>query len=243
MAQESESKEVESFSKGLEVIVLSAGDGKTYPKKNDLVVVTYKGTFHGGAKHEQEFDVCLDDKSPYKFKVGDEIKGWNKGIKQMSLGERSLLKIPHRLAYGVDGNADYGIPQSQDLLYEIHLLDIIAKLTSGVDVQIIKSNNDEQAKHPQKGDKIMISYVGTFHGGDNHGKIFENTNGKCTQFTIGLGQLIKGWDHGIPQMKYGETALLKISSDFAYGKKGARGRPPIPPNQDLQFKVHLMEKQ
>jgi len=55
-------------------------------------VVSYKGSFHGGSKHGQVFDT--NDGNPYKFKVGEEIKGWNKGIKKMSLGEKSISKIP-----------------------------------------------------------------------------------------------------------------------------------------------------
>eukprot|EP00483_Globobulimina_turgida_P011978 UN12000 len=163
----------------------------------------------------------------------------------MSLGEKAILKIPHRLAYGIDGNMEYGIPKCQDLLYEIELLDVLAKLSSGVEVNIIKSNNKSTSGselHPQKGDKIMVSYVGTFYGGIDHGKIFETTNGKYHEYIIGVGKLIRGWDDGIPQMKYGDIAILKISADFAYGKKGAKGMPPIPPNQDLQFKLTLMPK-
>ena len=87
---ENKSDEVEPFSNGLQIVVLTKGDGKTYPKKNDNVSVRYKGFFHGGLKHGFEFDSSWD--SPYQFKVGEEIKGWNKGIKRMSLGERSILK-------------------------------------------------------------------------------------------------------------------------------------------------------
>merc|ERR1712048_244041 len=159
------------------------------------------------------------------------------GIKKMSLGEKATLKIPHRLAYGIDGNEEYGIPKRQDLLYQIELLQVLSKLPSGVSVQIIEKNQDPNAEHPQKGQKVKIAYVGTFYGGMEDGKIFEQTNGKYHEYQIGVGKLIQGWDEGIPQMKFGETAHLKISADYAYGKKGAKGMPPIPPNQDLQFKV------
>lgn len=87
---ESKSADVQPFSNGLEIEVLTKGDGKTFPKKNDMVSVRYKGFFHGGPKHGFEFDTSWD--SPYQFKVGEEIKGWNKGIKKMSLGERAILK-------------------------------------------------------------------------------------------------------------------------------------------------------
>jgi FK506-binding protein 1 len=41
------------------------------------------------------------------------------------------------------------------------------------------------------------------------------------------------------QMSLGEKALLKISSDFGYGTRGAGG--VIPPNADLHFEVDLLE--
>ena len=230
---------VEPFSNGLEVITIQKGDGQTFPKKSDIVSVKYKGFFHGGPQHNKEFDTCM--KEAYKFKVGEEIKGWNKGIKKMSKGEKATLKIPYRLAYGIDGNADYGIPKKQDLLYEIELLQVLSKLSSGVVVNILSKSNSN--KSPEKGDFVFISYTGRFYGGMNDGQIFEQTNGKFHEYQIGAGKLIKGWEEGIPQMKYGETAELLISADFAYGKKGAKGIPPIPPNQDLKFTVTLRQKQ
>ncbi|GJC77923.1 FK506-binding protein 1B [Colletotrichum liriopes] len=36
---------------------------------------------------------------------------------------------------------------------------------------------------------------------------------------IGVGQVIKGWDEGVTQMKVGEKATLDITSDYAYGER------------------------
>ena len=120
------------------------------------------------------------------------------------------------------------------------MVDVLGKLPSGVQVNVIKPSKKKDNEHPAKRDTILISYVGTFHAGDNHDKVFETTNDKYYEYEIGVGKLIRGWDEGIPQMKYGDSAVLKISSDYAYGAKGARRRPPIPPNQDLQFQVRLV---
>ena len=58
------------------------------------------------------------------------------------------------------------------------------------------------------------------------------------QFKIGSGQVIKGWDRGVPCMLVGETRELKIIGDLAYGPAG---RPPIPPNATLLFSVELVK--
>lgn len=50
--------------------------------------------------------------------------------------------------------------------------------------------------------------------------------------------MILGWDEGVMKMSLGEKALLKISSDYGYGKSGAGN--VIPPNADLNFEVELL---
>ena len=55
--------------------------------------------------------------------------------------------------------------------------------------------------------------------------------GRPFQFTIGVGQVIRGWDEGVILMSLGETANLHITSDYGYGSSGAGG--VIPPNADL----------
>ncbi len=58
------------------------------------------------------------------------------------------------------------------------------------------------------------------------------------QFQLGSGQVIKGWDLGVPCMLVGETRELKIIGDLGYGPAG---RPPIPPNATLLFNIELVK--
>ncbi len=55
---------------------------------------------------------------------------------------------------------------------------------------------------------------------------------------VGIGQVIRGWDEGVLTMSVGEKAMLRITSDYAYGPRGAGG--VIPPNADLNFEVELL---
>lgn len=57
------------------------------------------------------------------------------------------------------------------------------------------------------------------------------------EFTIGIGEVIKGWDMGIVGMKTNGTRRLDVSAMLGYGKRGSP--PGIPPNADLSFTVRL----
>jgi peptidylprolyl isomerase len=89
----------------------------------------------------------------------------------------------------------------------------------------------------KEGDKVTVQYVGTLFNG---GKEFDTSwqKGRTPfQFTIGQGQVIQGWDQGIPGMKVGGRRVLVIPSDLAYG---AAGSPPtIPADSPLVFVVDL----
>ncbi len=57
-------------------------------------------------------------------------------------------------------------------------------------------------------------------------------------FTIGYGQVIKGWDEGVASMKIGWKRKLVIPAELGYGKQGAGGL--IPPNSELIFDVESL---
>lgn len=58
------------------------------------------------------------------------------------------------------------------------------------------------------------------------------------QFQIDAGQVIRGWDLGVACMLEGETRELKIAPELGYGE---RGKPPVPPNATLLFKIELVK--
>lgn len=75
----------------------------------------------------------------------------------------------------------------------------------------------------------------------SNGEQFDSSlsRGRPFTFTIGVGQVIRGWDEGVMTMSLGEKAKLNISSDYGYGSRGAGG--VIPPNADLVFEVELLK--
>ncbi|XP_063281690.1 peptidyl-prolyl cis-trans isomerase FKBP1A [Pelobates fuscus] len=99
--------------------VITPGDGQTFPKKGQLTSVHYTGTLEDGKK----FDSSRDRGKPFTFRMGrhEVIKGWEEGISQMSLGERSLLTISSDFAYGSKGHPGI-IPPHATLKFDVELL-------------------------------------------------------------------------------------------------------------------------
>lgn len=61
--------------------------------------------------------------------------------------------------------------------------------------------------------------------------------GQPLEFTIGMGQVIAGWDKGLIGMKVGEVRKLTVPFQMAYGENSLEG---IPPYSDLYFEVELV---
>jgi len=105
----------------------------------------------------------------------------------------------------------------------------------GVTVESISPGNG--TNFPIRGDTVTIHYVGTL----TDGKKFDSSRDRNMPFVtkIGVGQVIKGWDEGVPQLSLGQKARLTVTPDYGYG---ARGFPPvIPPNATLVFEVELVK--
>jgi FKBP-type peptidyl-prolyl cis-trans isomerase len=91
------------------------------------------------------------------------------------------------------------------------------------------------------GDELKPGMVARLHyeGKLENGTVFDSTGKTPRSMTIGTGQLIKGWEEGLPGMRVGETRKLTIPPDLGYGVNGATGGK-IPPNATLIFEVELL---
>merc|ERR1712048_429552 len=121
MGNETEKTKVESSAMGVTKQVLREGDGATFPKQGDQLTMHYTGTLPDGTK----FDSSWDKGRPFSFQIGmgRVIRGWDEGVMNMSLGEKTVLKITSDYGYGSRGAGNV-IPPNADLIFEVELLQI-----------------------------------------------------------------------------------------------------------------------
>lgn len=93
------------------------------------------------------------------------------------------------------------------------------------------------------GNRVRVHYTGWLHdpaADKSRGKKFDSSKdrGQPFQFSLGGGEVIRGWDEGVQGMKVGGTRVLTIPPEMGYGERGAGG--VIPPNATLVFEVDLL---
>jgi peptidylprolyl isomerase len=93
---------------------------------------------------------------------------------------------------------------------------------------------------PHAGQTVTVNYTGWLFVDGKKGKKFDSSldRGEPFSFTLGQGQVIKGWDEGLATMHVGGKRTLIIPPDLGYGASGAGG--DIPPGATLMFDVDLL---
>lgn len=85
------------------------------------------------------------------------------------------------------------------------------------------------------GDSATVHYVGTLQ----NGTVFDSSRSRNQPFTfrVGAGQVIAGWDRGVPGMRIGGRRRLTVPPSLGYGSQAVGS---IPPNSTLIFEIELL---
>ncbi|NTU82770.1 MAG: FKBP-type peptidyl-prolyl cis-trans isomerase [Chloroflexales bacterium] len=236
---------------GLQFIELVPGAGDK-PKPGDVVDVHYRGTLDDGT----QFDSSYSRGDPIQFVlgVGAVIPGWDEGIAMMRKGGKAKLIVPPNLAYGARG-AGGVIPPNATLTFEVELVEIrpgapaaptqleesqYTTTPSGLKYADLQVGTGAEAT---AGKPVAVHYTGWL----TDGKRFDTSRDpsmpmarqKPFTFTLGRGEVIKGWDEGVAGMRVGGKRQIVIPPGLAYGTRGAGN--VIPPGATLIFEVELIE--
>eukprot|EP01098_Paradermamoeba_levis_P007146 TRINITY_DN2965_c0_g1_i2.p1 TRINITY_DN2965_c0_g1~~TRINITY_DN2965_c0_g1_i2.p1 ORF type:complete len:133 (+),score=31.11 TRINITY_DN2965_c0_g1_i2:113-511(+) len=118
------------------------------------------------------------------------------------------------------------------VLFALHCVSVLG---SGLKIGV-KFRPEKCDRKTKPGDSLSIHYTGTLTDGTQ----FDSSvpRNQPFTFTLGAGQVIKGWDQGLVGMCVGEKRKLTIPYELAYGESG---RPPtIPPKATLIFETELI---
>ncbi len=103
-----------------------------------------------------------------------------------------------------------------------------------LEIEDVAAGSGREAK---TGDTVRVQYTGTLTDGRKFDSSYDH-GGDPFKFTLGKGEVIKGWDQGVVGMKVGGKRRLRIPADLGYGDNGSP--PSIPPKAGLIFDVELV---
>lgn len=233
---------------GLKYIIREKGRGEL-AEKGAKVNVHYIGRL----TNDTVFDSSYKRNQAFSFTLGNGkvIKGWDEGIALLHQGDKATFIIPAELAYG--SRKTGSIPANSTLIFDIELISVknpvkieaykvegkdTLTTSSGLKYIVVKKGHPQNPS-AKAGEVVTVHYSGYF----KDGLMFDSSikRGQPIKFTLGQGQVIKGWDEMLQLMRSGDKVRAIIPYELAYGEKG-RGNS-IPPKAELTFDMELIYNQ
>jgi peptidylprolyl isomerase len=223
---------------GLEYRDIRKGTGET-PNPSQICVAHYTGWLWKNGSKDKQFESSRNGEPfPFPLGLGKVIKGWELGFSTLKVGGKRELLIPPNLGYGTRGAGNGAIPPNATLFFEVELLGVFERSSSGLEHCDISEGT---GKTPKAGETCTVHYTGWLWVNNSKGKQFDSSRDRDEPFPfpVGRGKVVKGWEEGVSTMRVGGKRLLLIPPDLAYGRNDAGGA--VPPNATLFFEVELLD--
>lgn len=202
---------------------------------NDVVMVNYTARVAAGEEFDSNKEI--GEPVPLKTNIGMMIKGWEKGLLQMHVGDKGRIMIPSALAYGDDGYLNV-VPPKADLIVEIEIVNKITPIVLEEGVKVYKWKTNEQGLSPVKNKRITFDYFAYTKG--PKGKRYDNSfkDSEPFSFKFENDNVIDGLHQGMGAMRSKENAFIEIPAGLAYGKGGLLDL--VPKNTDIVYDVRII---
>lgn len=109
----------------------------------------------------------------------------------------------------------------------------VQSLPSGVQYKVVTSG-PAGGESPDSNDLVRVDYEGTL----TDGSVFDSSFQRGQPAVFTLGEVVEGWTEALQHMKVGDEWIVYLPPEKAYGETG---RPGIPPNSVLVFRVKLLD--
>jgi len=244
--------------------VVTPGKGAKLTKANAITFNYILFNGKDGKPIESSFGTGA---APLDLSSTSLLPGLTKSLTGKQVGSRLLVAIPPVDAFGTQGNAKAGFGPADTVVFFIQLVSSSTPLTTATGAEVPpvaglptvtmdgkKAANITVPKTaaPTKlivqplikgagavvkaGQNIKVSYTGVLW---KDGKKFDASadHGGSTDFQIGAGKVIPGWDKGLVGQTVGSRLLLVVPPAEGYGSKGS---PPIGPTDTMVFVIDIL---
>ncbi|KAK3091249.1 hypothetical protein FSP39_018265 [Pinctada imbricata] len=196
--------------------IIENGDGETFPKAGQVVVVDYTGTLPCG----KVFDCSRQRSAPFKFRIGQKevIQGMDEGVAKISLSCHCDVKL-----------SGFLFSMANQLFIGILGVFLSCLYVHGATVSLDTIIPGDGVDVPQDNDTVVVHYTGSLVDG----RVFDSSRspGRTPfEFIIGQGTVINGWDIG-----------FKHNTRHDYFLNNFFTNPPIYPFATLIFDVELLQ--
>lgn len=240
--QEVAESDYEVMDNGLKYYDLNVGDGVS-PESGETAVIHFTVWEDDGIRMQDSVEMGQPALVP--MQQGMQPGGLVEGISTMNVGGKRQLVIPPELAFGDQGDL---VNPNPTLILEVQLLAVIDATEPAEQTQVAEEDYTTtesglkyydlqigEGASPEAGQLVAIHYTGWLTDGTKFDSSVDR--GVPLAFSLGMGQMISGFDEGVATMKVGGKRQLVIPPELGYKDQGMG---IIPANSTLIFEVELV---